>query len=170
MIWRRTLFAFLVIITGLLLETTVFGSNTLGGTQPELVLLIVIAIAMEEGPAVGCLCGFFAGLATDLLLQLPKGLSAFVFTSIGYAVGAMREQLQGTTAWLRIAVAGVGTALGLLLYGGMAALMGISGIELVSLLRRAGLAAAYSMLLAPFVVPFIRRVSMKLRPRKVVKL
>lgn len=170
MIWRRTVLLSLVMMTGLLLETTILGSRTLGGTQPELVLLIVIAIGMEEGPAAGSIAGFFAGLLTDSLLDLPKGLSAFVFTSIGYGVGALREHYEGTTAWLRIVVAGLATGAGLLLYGAMAGLVGITGIPLVALLRHAGLAALYSMLLAPFVVPGVRKVSARIRPRRVVRL
>ena len=170
MIWRLAIFLPLLVLTGLLLETTVLGSRTLGGTQPELVLLIVIAIAMVEGPATGAIAGFTAGLVTDLLLDLPKGLSAFVFTSTGYAVGALRDHYEGTTAWLRIVVAGIATGAALLLYGAMAGLIGITGISATSLLRHAALAAAYSMLLAPFTVPLVRRLSSKMRPRKVVRL
>lgn len=170
MIWRRTLLLGLVMLTGLLLETTVLGGLTLGGTQPQLVLLIVIALGMAEGPATGAVAGFVGGFFTDMLLNLPKGMSALVFTSIGYAVGALREHYEGTTAWLTIVVAGLATASGVIGYGAVAVLFGRDGLVPLDVLRHAGLAAVYSMLLAPFVLPGVRRLGERLRPRKVVRL
>ncbi len=170
MIWRRTLLLGMVVVTGLLLETTILGSRTLGGTQPELVLLVVVALGMEEGAAAGAIAGFFGGLASDLLLSLPAGMSSLVFTVIGYSAGALREHYETTTAWLKIVVAGIMTGAGVLAYGAVAVLFGIDGIAPLDLARHAGLAALYSMLLAPFVVPAVRRLAGRLRPRKVVRL
>ena len=170
MIWRRTILLGLVVMTGLLLETTIFGGRTLGGTQPELVLLIVIALGMTEGPATGAVAGFVGGFVTDLLLNLPKGMSSLVFTGIGYAVGALREHYEGTTAWLTIVVAGLATATGIIAYGAVSVLFGLNGLVAFDVLRHAGLAAVYSMLLAPFVLPLIRKIGERLRPRKVVRL
>ncbi|HVL91029.1 MAG TPA: rod shape-determining protein MreD [Actinomycetota bacterium] len=170
MIWRRSLLLGMLMLTGLLLETTLLGGLTLGGTQPQLVLLIVIALGMAEGPATGAVAGFVGGVLTDMLLSLPTGLSALVFTSIGYSVGALREHYEGTTALLTIVVAGLATATGVIGYGAVSVLFGRVGLVPADVLRHAGLAAVYSMLLAPFVLPGIRRVSERLRPRKVVRL
>lgn len=170
MIWRRGILLGMVVMTGLLLQTTVLGGRTLGGTQPELVLLIVIALGMTEGPATGAVAGFVGGFLTDLLLDLPIGMSSLIFTAIGYSVGALREHYEGTTAWLTIVVAGLATAAGLIGYGAVSVLFGLDGLAAVDVLRHAGLAAAYSMLLAPFVLPLIRKIGERLRPRKVVRL
>lgn len=170
MIWRRVILLGLVVMTGLLLQTTVLGGRTLGGTQPELVLLIVIALGMTEGPATGAIAGFTGGFVTDLLLDLPIGMSSLVFTAVGYFVGALREHYETTTAWLTIVVAGLATATGVIGYGAVSVLFGLDGLVAIDVLRHAGLAAAYSMLLAPFVVPLIRKIGRQLRPRKVVRL
>lgn len=170
MTWRRALLLGLAVPTALLLQTTVLGSLTLGGTQPELVLLVVVAIAMADGPAAGAVAGFAGGFATDLLLDLPDGLSAFVFTAVGYTAGALREHYAGTTAWLPIAVAGIATGVGVLAYGTIAVLFGDATVAVLDLTRHAGLAAAYGMLLSPFVVPLVRRLSERVEPRKVVRL
>lgn len=169
MIWRRALLVALLVLTGLLVSTTLLGTATLAGTKPELILLVTIALSLGEGAAVGALAGFFGGVATDLLLNLPQGLSALVFTGVGYAVGAAREHLQTPAAWVPIGMAGVATALGVFAYGAVSILFGqdISGIVLA---RHAGLAAAYNMLLAPFVIPFVRGLGARLRPRRVVRL
>ncbi|MGH2829620.1 MAG: hypothetical protein ACRDJM_03970, partial [Actinomycetota bacterium] len=98
------------------------------------------------------------------------GLSAFVFTAVAYSVGALREHYEGATAWLPIVVAGLASGAGVLAYGALATIFGTGGIVALDLLRHAGLAAAYGMLLAPFVLPAVRRVAGRLRPRKVVRL
>lgn len=170
MIWRRGLLLGLVMLTGLLIETTLLGGLTLGGTQPELVLLIVIALAMAEGPMTGAVAGFVGGFFTDMLLNLPKGMSSLVFTAVGYTVGSLREHYEATTAWLTIVVAGLATAVGVIGYGAVSVLFGRVGLVPGEVLRHAGLSAVYSMLLAPFVLPGIRRLSERLRPRKVVRL
>jgi rod shape-determining protein MreD len=167
---RRAALLGLLLLTALLLETTIFGTTTLVGTKPELVLLVVIALAIEEGPAVGAAAGFAGGLATDLLLDAPAGFTSLVFTVVGYGVGAAREQLATPTAWVPLAVTGASTVFGVLAYAGVSALLGAGGISAITVARHAGLAAAYNMLLTPFVVPFVRRLSGRLRLQKVVKL
>src|SRR5438034_869631 len=104
MIWKRTLLVTLLTLTGLALEMSLFGSATLDGVKPELLLLITVALAMGEGPAVGAVAGFVMGLSTDLVLQLPAGVTALEFTIIGYAVGRIRSQMQTPTTWLPIAM------------------------------------------------------------------
>ena len=107
MIWKRTLLLFLLTITGLAFETSVFGRATLVGAKPELLLLIVVAVGMSEGPAFGATAGFVMGLSTDLVLQLPAGVSALTFTIIGYVVGRARAQVQSPGAWLPMAIGDV---------------------------------------------------------------
>lgn len=167
---RRALLLGLVLLTAVLLETTLLGTTTLAGTKPELVLLVVVALAIEEGSALGALAGFTGGLLTDLLIDAPAGFSSLVFTVVGYGVGAAREQLATPTAWVPLAVSGLATVFGVLAYAGVSSLLGQNGIATATVARHAGLAAAYNVLLTPFVVPFVRRLAVRLRPQKVVRL
>jgi rod shape-determining protein MreD len=150
-------------LTGLLLETAVLGTATLDGSKPELLLLVVVAVAMNEGAAFGAVAGFTLGLATDLFLGLPHGLSALVFTAIGYGVGRARSQFSVAGAWVPIAVSFAATASGVLAYGGLGMLLALP-IAARSLLRHALLAGAYNALLMPFVFPLVRLLGEKLRP------
>jgi len=164
MIWKRTVLLFLLTITGLAFETSVFGRATLVGAKPELLLLMVVALGMGEGPAFGATAGFVMGLSTDLVLQLPAGVSALTFTIIGYVVGRVRAQVQSPGAWLPMVMVSIATFLGVLFYAAFSRVLG-ERFGAVSVVRAAVLAAAYNCLLTPFVFPIVRTLGGRLRPR-----
>src|SRR5205823_2698683 len=98
--------------------------GTVVGAKPELLLLMVVAVGMSEGPAFGATAGFVMGLSTDLVLQLPAGVSALTFTVIGYVVGRMRAQVQAPGAWLPMAMVSIATFLGVLFYAAFNRVLG----------------------------------------------
>jgi len=164
MVWKRTVLLTLLTITGLSIETSVLGTATLAGTKPELLLLMVVALGMGEGPAFGATAGFVMGLSTDLILQLPAGVTALTYTLIGYAVGRIRAQVQTASAWLPMIMVSLATFVGVLFYAGFNYLLGDT-FPLPRTLRAAGLSAAYNGLLTPFVFPIVRALGARLRPR-----
>ena len=166
MIYKRTL---LVALTGLVVETSILGEATLGGTKPQLLLLMTVALAMGEGPALGAGFGFTAGLATDLLTGLPAGLTAITYTIVGYAVGRIRAQVQTPTAWLPAAMEFAATLGGVLLYGGISLLVGQEATGGRALVVHALLAACYSALLTPFLYPLVRGLGARLRPASALR-
>lgn len=166
---RRSTLLVLLTVTGLVLQTSVLGEATLGGTKPQLLLLMTVALAIGEGPALGCGFGFVAGLATDLLVGLPTGMTAFTYTVIGYAVGAIRAQVQTPTAWLPVAMEFSSTLGGMLLYAAIALLLGQQLPGASRLTREAGLAAVYNALLTPFLFPVVRGLGERLRPARALR-
>ena len=94
---RRTLAWFVVILTGLLLQSTLFAPPngfTLAGARPELMYLITIVMAMLEGPGSGAVAGFAGGMAEDFLLDLRgKGSTALTLTLLGYVIGQLRQYI-----------------------------------------------------------------------------
>jgi rod shape-determining protein MreD len=169
MIWRRTLLLALLTVTGLVIETSVLGEATLGGTKPQLLLLMTVALAMGEGPALGAGFGFTAGLATDLLTGLPAGLTSITYTVVGYAVGAIRAQVQTPTAWLPVAMEFTATFAGVLLYGGIALLLGQEAVGGLALVLHGVFSACYSALLTPFLYPLVRGLGARLRPASAIR-
>lgn len=164
MIWRRAILLWLLALTGLALETSLFGTATLQGTKPELLLLVTVALAMGEGPAFGATAGFTLGLATDLVIELPAGLTALTFTLVGYGVGRIRAMVQTPSAWLPMAMVSLATLGGVLFYAGASFILGEEGLSALRTLRHAALAAAYNGLLTPFVFPVVRALAARLRP------
>ena len=164
MILRRALLIAILGVTGLALQTSVLGSLSLVGTKPEFLLLIALAFALTDGPAVGATAGFAFGLLTDAVLELPGGVSALTFTLVGYAVGALRARMQAPSAWVPTALISTATVVAVAFYGGFSLLLGV-GISPERLVRHALLAGAYNALLTPFLFPLIRGLASFTRPR-----
>lgn len=164
MIWKRTILLGLLAVTGLALETSILGGATLLGTKPPLLLLLTIAVALAEGPVPGATAGFVMGLLTDLVLPPPRGITALAYTLIGYGVGKMRAQFQAPTVRLPLVMVFGATAVGVLVHGGLAALLSGRSVPPVTLMRHAALGAAYNSLLAPFIYPAVRALARRLRP------
>lgn len=61
----KSIAVFLLIVLTAALETSMLSRLRLLGTTPELLLFIVAAVAVYEGPTAGVFCGFFAGILLD---------------------------------------------------------------------------------------------------------
>lgn len=165
MILRRTVLLIVLLFTGLVLETSLFGGFTLTGTKPELLLLVALALAITEGPGVGATAGFVFGLGTDVVLQLPQGIGALTFTLAAYGVGRIRGHVQSPSAWMPIVLISLTTFVAVLFYGGFSQLLGEQSLPGIRIVRHAGLAAAYNALLTPFLFPLVRGLAATTRPR-----
>ena len=164
MIWKRAVLLTVLSLTGLAFQTSVFGSTTLMGSKPELLLLMVVALAMSEGPTFGTVAGFSMGLATDLVLELPQGLTALTYTVAGYVVGRIRAHVQTPVTWLPIVMVSMTTLGAVLFYGGFSQVLGAT-LPAQRVLRHALLASVYNALLTPFLFPLVRGLADRLRPR-----
>jgi rod shape-determining protein MreD len=164
MIVRRTLLVALLGITGIALQTSLFGELTLTGTKPELLLLLALALAIEDGPALGASAGFTFGLLTDAFLEQPAGVSALTFTLACYGVGRIRAQLQAPSAWMPTIMISATTLVVVLAFAMFLALLGEPLGPPVRVLRHAVLAAAYNALLTPLLFPLVRALVARSRP------
>lgn len=63
------------------------------GAVPSFPVLVVITLAIVEGPEAGAVSGFAAGLALDLLGASPVGVWALVLVVVGYVAGLLQENL-----------------------------------------------------------------------------
>jgi rod shape-determining protein MreD len=166
---RRSLAWITVVVTALLLQSTVFAQIELAGATPELMYLVTTVLAMLEGPSVGAVGGFTAGLAQDFLLNQPKGITALTLTIVGYAVGTVRPFITTPSPLLPVLLVGGTTAAGILFYGFVAFLLGQLPEGILFLLRTALLSAIYNAVLTPIFYPVLRRVTEASRPKKVYR-
>ncbi len=150
----------LLLLSAAVVQTAVFPALNLGGFRPDLLLLVVVAIAVKDGSLPGLRVGFAAGLLADLLVaQAPVGLATLVFTGIGYTVGAARPYLAPGSVTVPLLLAFVTGLLGTAGYGVLASLLAEAGIDL-SLLVQASLGVAlFNTLVAPIVLGSVRRLS-----------
>jgi rod shape-determining protein MreD len=76
-----------------ILQVSIAPHLAIGSVVPNLMLLVVVTIALTEGPNAGCVVGFFAGLLLDLLGAGPIGLWALVLCVVGYLAGQLEAQM-----------------------------------------------------------------------------
>ncbi|MBI5878942.1 MAG: rod shape-determining protein MreD [Chloroflexi bacterium] len=55
--------------------------------HPDVMLLTIVAWALQRGSREGLVWGFFGGLALDVVSGVPLGLNALVLTAAGYLAG-----------------------------------------------------------------------------------
>jgi len=164
---RRVLALAAVIAAAVLLESTVLAGFRLGGVRPDLLVVAVVAVAMASGPASGALFGFWAGLVADLLFAPPVGVSALVYTSIGYAVGLVRVYVVSPSAWVHLALAGVASLVSVWSTGLVLRVLELSSWSFVA--RSGPLVALYNLLLTPFVYPVVRLLAERVRSEKLYR-
>jgi len=88
----RVLLAAALVLAALAVQVAMLSRLPLPGATPDLVLLVVVALALAHGSTFGLMTGFLAGLATDLVppAEHEVGRWAFVLTVLGYLAGLAR--------------------------------------------------------------------------------
>lgn len=114
----------LVVVLALVVQEVVMTSVRIGGTHPDVMLLLPIAFGLVGGSEVGAGMGFAAGLLGDLFVGTPFGLSALVYTLVGFVVGMSEGDRLGGGWWVTPLMGTVASAAGVLLYAGLGAAVG----------------------------------------------
>jgi rod shape-determining protein MreD len=166
----RRVLAFAAVVAGaLLLETTLLAQVRVAGIGPDLLIIAVVAVAMASGAVSGALFGFWAGLAGDLLLDLPVGVTALVYTVIGYTVGTLRTYMVSGSALQPAALAAAASVASVALSGLVLRLLDFSGFTWGYLAKCAALAAVFNLMLTPIVYPLVRNLAERVVAERVVR-
>ena len=157
-----------MLILALAIQSTVLAQVTILGVVPNLVLVVIVVLAYLDGERVGVVLGFFGGLLLDLQLELAiVGLSALVYTLIGYGVGTVRRLSSQESVWTPVVVVIGASAIGELGYASLSIILGQEWVGLRTTVERAGLVVLYNTLLTPFLFPLVRKIANRVRPEKV---
>ena len=114
----------LVIFVVLMVQQTVMVSLRVGGVHPDLLWLLPITAALLDGPETGAIVGFWSGLAFDLVLPTPFGLSALVGCLLGFAVGRLAAPVDPRAVWLKPVAALTGSVAADMLFAVLGAVFG----------------------------------------------
>jgi rod shape-determining protein MreD len=116
----------LVLVTFVLLiiQSTVMQSIRLDHVHPDLLWLLPITAALLDGPETGAIVGFWSGLAFDLVLPTPFGLSALVGCIIGYSVGMAAGAVDRRASWLTPVAALLGSVAADMLFAVLGGILG----------------------------------------------
>lgn len=123
---RVALRTILVVAIALLVQNTVVLELRIDGISPNIMYLLPIAAGLVGGPVEGAVVGFLGGLAADLLLPTPFGLTALVGTLVGFAVGAASGNVARQVRGLPSVVALVASVIAVMLYAVLGSVIGQS--------------------------------------------
>jgi rod shape-determining protein MreD len=145
----------LVFVVALTIQLGIAPSASVFDVHGDLMLLIAIAAGVASGPDRGAAIGFASGIAYDLMLQTPFGLSALTYALVAYLVGSLQDSVLRAAWWIPVATATAGSGLGVILYGVFGTVLGDDLVGL-SLLRTAAVVAVLNTVAAPLVVKAMR--------------
>ena len=145
-----------VLLVAVLLHTAVFPNLRLFGVAADIMLLLPIAAGIAAGPERGALVGFVSGLLADCFLQTPFGLSALTGCLIGWCVGSFQTGVLHTARWIPMLTAFVATALGILTFALVGAVLGEDQLLSDRLFTVVLVASSLNALLSPLAVPVMR--------------
>lgn len=137
-----------VLLGALVLQASVVAEIDVFGAHGEVLLLVPIVAGLTTGPERGAIAGFTAGLAVDLLVQTPFGLTALTYCLVGYGVGALQSGVLRASFWLPMASAVAGSAAGIVLFALMATVVGEEGLLDGHLVRVVGAVVIWNVVLA----------------------
>jgi len=143
----------LIVLLVLTVQTTWLSSLRNAGVHSDAMLLVPIAGGIVGGAESGALAGFLAGLAADVFLQTPFGLSALVYSLVGFGVGAVQGNVIRAAWWISPLTAIIASAGGIVLYGLVGATVGQSQLLHADLPVIAGWVAVVNGVLA---IPVVR--------------
>jgi rod shape-determining protein MreD len=150
---RRLLALAVVLVVAVLVQSTVLARLRLAGVRPDLLVLAVVSVAVATDPTTGAVFGFVAGLVADLLFDLPVGVSALVYTAVGFAVGTVRVYLTSHRPLVHLLLAGAASLASVWCCGLLLRVFDLSSWATVT--RAGPLVALYNLLLTPFVYPVV---------------
>ena len=161
----RVAFAALLVLVAALVQVTLLSRLGLPGATPDLVLVVVLALAFVRGPTAGAGIGFGAGLLVDVIPPAdgPLGLSALLLALAGYAAGRFVDRTERSALAPLVATAVI-APLVVLARALMLGLVGDPRVvwpEVPWLLVTESL---WAVLLAAFVIPFVAAVDRRLEP------
>jgi rod shape-determining protein MreD len=83
--------AAVLLFLGVVVQATIMGSISILGGTPDLVLVLLIAIALLRGAVFGALGGFWAGFLLDTAYLGTLGVTSLLLTLAGYWIGRYGE-------------------------------------------------------------------------------
>jgi len=145
----------LVVALFVTVQQTVMLDLRLGTVHPDIMVLLPILAGLVAGPGTGASMGFGAGLAADLFLPTPFGLSALVGCLVGFAVGLATIPLDRTSWWLPMTTAVLASIAYLATYALLGSILGEPQMLHVDLTRIVVVVSVVNFVLA---VPATRMV------------
>jgi len=136
------------------------------GVVPNFIFLVVVTLALVEGPVAGGVCGFVGGLLFDLLGTSVVGPYALVLTLVGYVAGMLSASMFAEGWLLPVTVVAIASLITEITYAIVLAVLGVATSFWSSLFTLMLPSALYHTVLVVLAYPWLARV---LRPERQIK-
>lgn len=116
-----------MVVLAILLKTTVLPALAIASFRPDVLVLVVVAVALAEGPDSGIRLGFAAGLTQDLVSGgvALVGLGALVMMGVGWGAGRLRPYIVASEQVGAVLVSGLLAAAATLGFGLLGRVFGV---------------------------------------------
>ena len=148
----------LLILLAVVIQVSGFSGIRVFGSVPDLVPLVVAAIALFGGSTAGATTGFACGLLADLALGHNLGVSSLVLSAVGYGVGRFGEVRDPAHGLIAIPVGGGATLGYVAAFGFVSFMLEIDAIVSGLVLRDALVTVLLNSLLAIPVFGIVKRI------------
>jgi rod shape-determining protein MreD len=92
-----------------LVQVSITSNIEVASGHPDVLLVLVIAIALLRGPSFGAVAGFWAGLVLDVVSFQTLGLTSLLLTLAGYFAGRLGEVTRKSSAHPALIAVTIGT-------------------------------------------------------------
>lgn len=165
MIVRQASIIGVLLLVASLIQVTLLSRLGLPGATPDLLVVLVVAIALAMGPIQGAFAGFLAGAIIDLSppSDTVVGVNSIVYLGIGFLAGYVVDTRDRTVPGM-IAIAALGCGAAALGTAGLDAMLGSPRVLWESVPLVTLTSTLYGALLAPVVIPFMAWLTRRLAP------
>lgn len=156
---KHIIYALLITLGGLMLQTTMFGESRIDafGAAPNIVLLLVIICAAYLEPEPALLVAFTTGLLTDLLGGSVIGLWAISMVVVGYITLRVRRRIDDGVIVVAAGILGL-SLLGQAIFAIAGTLFGQQVFADPGWYRQIVLPSLYNVIVAIALIPLVSRV------------
>jgi rod shape-determining protein MreD len=103
--------AAVLLFFAVIVQVTIVGTIGIFGGSPDLVLVVLVAIALQKGASFGAFAGFWAGFLLDVALIETLGFTSLLLTLLGFWIGRYGETTGRGRAHAPLLSVGVATVL-----------------------------------------------------------
>lgn len=147
----------LALLGAVVLQVTVAPYLAVFGVKPNFLFLVVVTLALAEGPVAGSAAGFVGGLLTDLLGTSAVGPYALVLCVVGYVAGMLQANMFAEGWLLPVSVVAVASVTTEVSYGVILLVLDASTPFWAAFGRIMLPVALYNTVLAVLVYPWLAR-------------
>ncbi len=154
----------LLLVGAVVIHVGLLSHMTPAGVIIDPLVLLAVAGGMVGGRGTGASFGAGCGLASDLIVHTPFGMSLLVLTLVGYLSGIIAEQIGSARTVARAAVASLLAAGGIGLFACAGWLMDLEFVTEAPIVRIAIVTALAALVAHPLVERTVRWVLL-IRPQ-----